>query len=117
RRVDRVASPDLHDVGAASPDAAEAIHHVERLADRMGVPGVPRTRGESDDADADARRLLATGDGVEPDVAGEDVGATFGRGLSRSELHASRASLTTFDRTPAARGRSCHMVALETRRR
>ena len=99
RRVDRVAGADFDDFAAAGLDPPDAIYHVQRLADSMGMPRIPRPRREPDDVDADAGRLLASRDDIDPDIAGEDVGAAL-RGRHRgSDLHHAALPTRTSDFT------------------
>src|SRR5439155_10188246 len=77
--VDHVAGTDVDDVAAPGLHTAYALGDVERLAEGVGVPRGACTRGEADGIDADARGLLTSGDGVDPDVPGEPIGRTLGR--------------------------------------
>ena len=88
RRVDGIAGPDLDDLAAAGLDEPDALGDVQRLADRVRMPCVARTRSEVDDAGPETRRLHATRDGVEPDVAGEPVGRGLDRRRLAQDLHA-----------------------------
>src|SRR6266511_2843443 len=87
RCVDRVPGSDLDDFAAAGLDAPDTLGHVDRLTDGMGVPRVSGTWRKANHADADARRLLAARDDVEPDVSGEGVGAGLHGRLFGLDLH------------------------------
>ena len=103
RRPDRVAGTDLENLAAASLDAADALGHVQRLADGMRVPPVAGTGREPDDVDADARGLLARRDHVVPGITGESFGRRLHGRLLRLDVHL--LVLPALSWKPAARAR------------
>src|SRR5207237_9192152 len=72
--VDDVPRANLGSPPAAWLHEPCSLGHVEDLADGVGVPRGARSWCKADDVDADARGLLTTGDGVDPDVTGEPLG-------------------------------------------
>ena len=54
---DGIAREDFLDRLAQLLHAAHARNHIERLAERMGVPGCPGTGGEMNPKGSNARRL------------------------------------------------------------
>jgi hypothetical protein len=68
-------------------DAANALGDVQRLADRVGVPRVPRAWRKANHADANARRRFAAGEGVDPDVTNESICRALRGRLLRLNLH------------------------------
>src|SRR5450755_2993320 len=68
-----VAGPDLLDRTTLALAAADPLDDVDRLAERMGVPGGPGTRGEMHAGRGGSRRRRRSGDGIDVDGAGEPV--------------------------------------------
>src|SRR6266550_2290228 len=85
--VDDIAGADLDGVAAAGLYEPGSFGDVEGLAEGVGVPGAAGPGAEADCVDADARGLFALGDGVDPYVAGECLGRSFGGGLLGLDLH------------------------------
>src|SRR2546430_16919815 len=61
----------------------------------MRVPCVAGARREANEADPNARRLLARGDDINPGIACECLGWGFARRLFRLDLHRFFLSLST----------------------
>src|SRR6201999_2577126 len=86
--VDPVTWTDLFDRSAFALASADPLGDVDRLAERVGVPGGAGARGEVDAGGGRSRRRRRSGDGVDVDVAGEPV-AGSGIGIERvaGDLH------------------------------
>src|SRR5579875_3571667 len=76
----RVAGADLADRPAPGLDPADARRDVQRLAERMRVPGRARARLEADPGRAQPRRVGRLDDGILPDGPGETRRAHLARG-------------------------------------
>src|SRR4029453_13492104 len=72
---------------AAGLDEPLALGDVEGLSEAVRVPGGACAGREVNGADGHARRLLALGDRVDPDVAGEQFGRALGGRLPRLDFH------------------------------
>src|SRR4029453_10257050 len=86
-RGDDVAGADVLDGGAAGLHEAPALGHIQGLAPGVGMPGGAGRGEEPDGADPHPRGLLAAGDGVDPDVAGEPFGRASGGRLLGLDGH------------------------------
>src|ERR671912_570093 len=84
---DDIAGPELLDPAAAGLHQPSAFGDVEGLADGVGVPGGAGRGGEPDGADPHPGGLLAAGDGVDEDIAGEPFGRTLGGRLLGLHRH------------------------------
>src|SRR3954453_21933915 len=74
RADDGVAGAEAQDAAVARADEPDTLADVKGLADGVPVPVAVRAGGEADEADGQAGRLGAAGDGGDEDVAGEPVG-------------------------------------------
>src|SRR4029453_16617721 len=72
---------------AAGRNEPLALGDVEGLSKAVRVPGGACAGREVHGADGHARRLLALGDRVDPDVAGEQFGRALGGRLPRLAFH------------------------------
>ena len=86
-RVHRVARAYLEHGATAGLDAANAIGHVDGLAQRVDVPRVASTRGKAHQSHPDARRRLANDDPVDVRVTGERFCRCLVGGLLGEDLH------------------------------
>jgi hypothetical protein len=82
-------SPRTHhdELSAVGLDQADALGDVQGLADRVAVPGGAGAGGEVHHAHTEPRRLLAFCDHIHPDVPGEPLRRSLGRGLLLQDLH------------------------------
>lgn len=84
--VDDVTRTDLRDFPAAGLDLPDTFGDREGLTEAVGVPGGAGTGGEVDRPHLDAGGVLAPGNEVDEDIAGEPLGGTlmvFWAGLTR----------------------------------
>src|SRR5207245_3736971 len=86
-RGDDVARANLDDLPAAGLHQADSFADVERLAQRVGMPGGAGAGSEVDRVDAHARRVFAPDDDVEPDIAGEHLRGAFDGRLLVHDFH------------------------------
>src|ERR1700677_2416257 len=87
RRVDDVARTDLVTILPAALNQADALRDVEGLPETVGVPGRAGPGSEVDEVHLNTRRVLAAGDGIDVDVAGEPFGGTLAGRLFGVDLH------------------------------
>src|SRR5438552_8257940 len=87
RCADDIAGPDADDVLAMGLYESRPFGDIKGLAERVRMPGGVRAGREVDGHDADARRILALHDWVDPNVAGEPLGGSPGGRLLWLEFH------------------------------
>jgi hypothetical protein len=85
--VNDVATSNVHDVTATRLNESGAFGDLQGLSVGMRVPSGPSTWSEVHKVDPNARRILALGDGINPDIAGEHCARAFARGLLGPYLH------------------------------